>query len=169
MLAITYRSGEVVRVGVSFNGQAHASVTGEIAKMHLERDRSNRHRAIAAPPSIREHDLIQLDEDERKWLFGIDQPVWDESWDNDEGLIVAGEDWCAEPSRFAWEQQTNLGAFGDCASGRFFDSQSRDAARAKLAARAPAMARLLLRLRDDQPSGEQRAIDAVLRDAGVLP
>lgn len=53
-------------------------------------------------------------------------------------------------------------------TGDLLFAKFEDEARAKLAAQAPAMARLLLELRPMQGDGYTKDIEAVLRDAGVL-
>jgi len=71
---------------------------------------------------------------------------WEETWSECDGVISAQQNTHAEmlESRFPWEQGTNFGAFGDLTEASPFNPTSADADRARLAAAAPEMVRVLL-------------------------
>jgi hypothetical protein len=77
------------------------------------------------------------------------RPVWEETWTTVGNCIVADRrDWSDDlPTRFVWEGGTNFGAFGTVRMPMLPPVDTRDRARARLAAQAPAMARLLLKHR----------------------
>lgn len=116
---------------------------------------------------------------------------WEETWTTDgDGVIYAEPNTPAArlPSRFAWEQATNFGAFGNLREpGGGFNATDEDNARAELASAAPDMARVLLAIEwegsddfvlcpccksraaglPDRQHAADCALDAALRKAGI--
>lgn len=90
--------------------------------------------------------------------------VWEETWDECDGVVsieqkherdfaLAGIEL---PDRFDWEQGSNVGAFGDMGGASPFNPSADDVARARLAAAAPEMARVLLSL--EWRAADERAL-----------
>jgi hypothetical protein len=73
-------------------------------------------------------------------------PIWEETWDTCDGVISIQQKtkyYVSVDGRFPWEQEPNVGAFGDLSGASPFNPDVRDDARAKMASVAPEAIRAL--------------------------